>query len=270
MDTSQQLAEITERACLIPDILSSIVGISGFSYGPVSTSATFSFDGPSERAFSRAEGVNGLLEPLVDLVYEWAGVRSETVTRSMIVQPATWLLGRCAWAQKHYPGWRDAQQVVSSVHHKIACVTGYGPDRSDRRCPHDHTHIERWPTSHGNPDLWTCPTCHHAWIISDLHDGLVNSERAVLSQQHVLVTQATAARITGTTRQRIHNWVARGHLTSHNGRVYLDHVTQLVQYPSGCGTVYTSGDGVCPDADTLVLTVRLAAGVGIRGTNIIE
>ena len=227
MDTTQQLAEIATRARLIPDVLSSIMGIHGISYDPVSTSATLSLDGPSERALSRAQGVQGILDPLVDLVHEWAGVRGETVTRSMTGQPATWLHGQCAWAQNHYPGWRDAQQIISSVHHKIACMTGYGPDRSERRCPHDHTHIERWPTSHGNPDLWTCPTCHHAWIITDTHDGLADSEREVLSTQHILVTQAQAAHITGTTRQRIHNWIARGHLTTHNGRVYLDHVTQL-------------------------------------------
>ena len=203
------------------------MGISGITYDPVSTSATPSLDGPSERAVTRAQGVQSILDPLVDLVHEWAGVRGETVTRPMTGQPATWLRGRAAWAEKHYPGWRDAQQIISSVHHKIACMTGYGPDRSDRRCPHDTTHIERWPTSHGNPDLWTCPTCHHAWIITDTHDGLADSEREVLSTQHILVTQAQAAHITGTTRQRIHNWIARGHLTTHNGRVYLDHVTQL-------------------------------------------
>ena len=229
MDTTQQLAEITQRLQHIPDILSSIMGISGISYGPVSTSATLSLDGPSERALSRAEGVNGLLEPLVDLVHEWAGVRGETVTRPMTVQPATWLHGRCAWAEKYYPGWRDAQQVISSVHHKIACVTGYGPDRSERRCPHDHTHIERWPTSHGNPDLWTCPTCHHAWIITDTHDGLADSEREVLARQHELVTQATAARILGINRKTIHSWIRRGHLTTHNSKIYLDEASTLAQ-----------------------------------------
>ncbi|MFT0849049.1 hypothetical protein VR010_15030 [Actinomycetaceae bacterium L2_0104] len=227
MDTSQQLAEITERARLIPDVLSTIMGISGITYDPVSASASLSLDGPSERAVTRAEGVNGVLEPLVDLVHEWAGVRGETVTRSMTGQPATWLRGRAAWAEKNYPGWRDAQQIISTVHHKIACMTGYGPDRSDRKCPHCNTHIERHPTNSGLPDLWTCPTCHRAWIITPTHDGLADTQREILSQQHILVTQAQAAHITGCSRQAIHNWITRGHLTTHNGHVYLDHVTQL-------------------------------------------
>lgn len=227
MDTTQQLAEITERMRHIPDVLTSIMGISGTTYDPVSTSATLSFDGPSERAITRAEGIQGVLAPLVDLVHEWAGVRGETITRAMTDSPTVWLQGRAAWAEKHYPGWTDAQQIISRVHHKIACMTGYGPDHSDRRCPYDNTRIERWPTSHGNPDLWTCPTCHRAWIITDTHDGLADTEREVLSTQHILVTQSQAAHITGTTRQRIHNWIARGHLTTHNNRVYLDHVTQL-------------------------------------------
>lgn len=241
MDTTQQLAEIATRARLIPDVLSSIMGISGITYGPVSTSATLSLDGPSERALSRAEGVNGILEPLVDLVHEWAGVRGETVTRPMTEQPATWLHGQCAWAEKYYPGWRDAQQIISSVHHKIACMTGYGPDRSERMCPHcmldktlkklgaNHVHIQRWPTDHGNPDLWTCPTCHHAWIITDTHDGLADSEREILARQHELVTQSTAARILGIDRKTIHSWIRRGHLTTHNSKIYLDEASTLAQ-----------------------------------------
>ena len=229
MDTTQQLAEIATRARLIPDVLSSIMGISGITYAPVSTSATLSLDGPSERALSRAQGVQSILDPLVDLVHEWAGVRGETVTRPMTEQPATWLHGQCAWAQKHYPGWRDAQQIISTVHHKISCMTGYGPDRSERRCPHDATRIERWPTSHGNPDLWTCPQCHRAWIITDIHDGLADSEREVLSTQHIPVTQSTAARILGINRKTIHSWIHRGHLTTHNNKVYLDEASTLAQ-----------------------------------------
>ena len=229
MDTTLQLAEIATRARLIPDVLSSIMGISGITYAPVSTSATLSLDGPSERALSRAQGVQSILDPLVDLVHEWAGVRGEPVTRSMTEQPATWLHGQCAWAQKHYPGWRDAQTIISRVHHKIACMTGYGPDRSDRRCPHDTTHIERWPTSHGNPDLWNCPTCHHAWIITDTHDGLADSEREILARQHELVTQSTAARILGINRKTIHSWIRRGHLTTHNNEIYIDEASTLAR-----------------------------------------
>ena len=227
MDTSQQLAEIATRARLIPDVLSSIMGISGIAYGPVSTSATLSLDGPSERALSRAQGVQSILDPLIDLVHEWAGVRGETVTRSMTGQPATWLHGQCAWAEKHYPGWRDAQHIISTVHHKIACMTGYGPDRSERRCPHDATHIERWPTSHGNPDLWTCPNCSRAWIITPEHDGLADSERALLAEQHVLMRQSEAARILGVDRRLIHKWIERGHLEVEGGKIYLDHAHHL-------------------------------------------
>ena len=229
MDTTQQLAEIATRARLIPDVLSTIMGISGITYDPVSTSATPSLDGPSERALSRAQGAQSILDPLVDLVHEWAGVRGETVTRSMTGQPATWLRGRAAWAEKHYPGWRDAQTIISRVHHKIACMTGYGPDRSDRQCPHDTTHIERWPTSHGNPDLWTCPNCARAWIITPEHDGLADSEREILARQHELVTQSTAARILGINRKTIHSWIHRGHLTTHNNKVYLDEASTLAR-----------------------------------------
>ena len=241
MDTTQQLAEIATRARLIPDVLSSIMGISGITYAPVSTSATLSLDGPSERALSRAQGVQSILDPLVDLVHEWAGVRGETVTRPMTGQPATWLRGRAAWAEKHYPGWRDAQQTISEVHGKLGNICGWGPDRSDRQCPHcltnkqlkqlgaNHVRIQRWPTDHGNPDLWTCPTCHHAWIITDTHDGLADSEREVLSTQHILVTQSTAARILGINRKTIHSWIRRGHLTTHNNKVYLDEASTLAR-----------------------------------------
>ncbi len=239
MDTTQQLAEIATRACLIPDVLSSIMGISGITYGPVSTSATLSLDGPSERALSRAQGVQSILDPLVDLVHEWAGVRGETVTRPMTGQPATWLHGQCAWAEKYYPGWRDAQQTISEVHGKLGNICGWGPDRSDRQCPHcltnkqlkqlgaNHVRIQRWPTDHGNPDLWTCPTCHHAWIITDTHDGLADSERALLAEQHVLMRPSQAARLLGIDRRRIHDWTTRGRLTVEDGMVYLDDTRAL-------------------------------------------
>ena len=87
--------------------------------------------------------------------------------------------------------------------------------------------IQRWPTDHGNPDLWTCPTCHHAWIITDTHDGLADSERALLAEQHVLMRPSQAARLLGIDRRRIHDWTTRGRLTVEDGMVYLDDTRAL-------------------------------------------
>ncbi len=242
MDTATtrlQLENILKMQACVPDVLASIMGISGMSYYPVSGSGTLAMEEPGIRAVSRTQGVESMTAPLVELCFEWARVRGHKLTTQDLASPARWLYGQLGWASANFAGFKDCQQVISEVHGKLGNITGWGPDRSDRMCPHcmldktlkklgaNHVHIHRWPSDDGNPDLWTCPTCHHAWIITDTHAGLADSDRAALSPQHTLVTHAQAAHITGTTRQRIHNWIARGHLTTHNGRVYLDHVTQL-------------------------------------------
>ena len=244
MDTATtrlQLENILKMQACIPDVIASIMGISGMSYDPVSAGGSLALDEPGIKAVIRTQGIGAITTPLTDLCHEWARVRGHKLTSQDLASPARWLHGQTAWASINYPGWQDAQQTISEVHGKLGNITGWGPDRSDRQCPHcltnkqlkqlgaNHVRIQRWPTSHGNPDLWTCPTCHHAWIITDIHDGLADSEREVLSTQHIPVTQSTAARILGINRKTIHSWIRRGHLTTHNNKIYIDEASTLAQ-----------------------------------------
>ncbi len=237
--TRLQLENILKMQACVPDVLASIMGISGMSYDPVSGSGTLAMEEPGIRAVSRSEGVEAMTAPLVELCHEWARVRGHKLTAQDLSSPARWLYGQLGWAAANYAGFKDGQQVISEVHGKLGNVTGWGPDRSDRMCPHcmidpqlkklgaNHVRIVRWPTDQGNPDLWTCPNCSRAWIITENHDGLADSERALLAEQHVLVKQSEAARILGVDRRRIHKWIERGHLEVEGGKIYLDHAHHL-------------------------------------------
>ena len=237
--TRLQLENILKMQACVPDVLASIMGISGMSYDPVSGSGTLAMEEPGIRAVSRSEGVESMIAPLVDVCFEWARVRGHKLTAQDLASPARWLYGQLGWASANYAGFKDGQQVISEVHGKLGNVTGWGPDRSDRMCPHcmidqqlknlgaNHVRIVRWPTDQGNPDLWSCPQCNRAWIITEHHDGLADSERALLAEQHVLMRQSEAARILGVDRRRIHKWIERGHLEVEGGKIYLDHAHHL-------------------------------------------
>ena len=237
--TQLQLENILKMQACVPDVLASIMGISGMSYDPVSGSGTLAMEEPGIRAVSRSEGVESMIAPLVDVCFEWARVRGHKLTAQDLASPARWIHGQLGWASANYAGFRDGQQVISEVHNKLGNVTGWGPDRSDRMCPHcmldkelkklgaNHVRIMRWPTDDGNPDLWSCPQCSRAWIITEHHDGLADSERALLAEQHVLMRQSEAARILGVDRRRIHKWIERGHLEVEGGKIYLDHAHHL-------------------------------------------
>ncbi len=237
--TRLQLENILKMQKCVPDVLASIMGISGMSYDPVSSSSSLAMDGPGIKAVSRTDGIKSIIAPLTELCHEWARVRGHKLTPADLASPARWLHGQTGWASTTYAGWRDAQQTISEVHGKLGNITGWGPDRSDRMCPHcmldktlkklgaNHIHIHRWPSDDGNPDLWTCPNCSRAWIITPEHDGLADSERALLAEQHVLMRQSEAARILGIDRRRIHDWTTRGRLTVEDGMVYLDDTRAL-------------------------------------------
>ena len=237
--TRLQLENILKMQACIPDVLASIMGISGMSYDPVSGSGTLAMEEPGIRAVSRTQGVESMTAPLVELCFEWARVRGHKLTAQDLASPARWLYGQLGWASANFAGFKDGQQVISEVHGKLGNITGWGPDRSDRMCPHcmldktlkklgaNHVRIVRWPSDDGNPDLWTCPQCHRAWIITPEHDGLADSERALLAEQHVLMRQSEAARILGVDRRRIHKWIERGHLEVEGGKIYLDHAHHL-------------------------------------------
>ena len=237
--TRLQLENILKMQACIPDVLASIMGISGMSYDPVSGSGTLAMEEPGIRAVSRTQGVESMTAPLVELCFEWARVRGHKLTAQDLASPARWLYGQLGWASANFAGFKDGQQVISEVHGKLGNITGWGPDRSDRMCPHcmldktlkklgaNHVRIVRWPSDDGNPDLWTCPQCHRAWIITPEHDGLADSERALLAEQHVLMRQSEAARILGIDRRRIHKWIERGHLEVEGGKIYLDHAHHL-------------------------------------------
>ena len=237
--TRLQLENILKMQACVPDVLASIMGISGMSYDPVSGSGTLAMEEPGIRAVSRSEGVEGITAPLVDICFEWARVRGHKLTDQDLASPARWLYGQLGWAAANYAGFKDGQRVISEVHGKLGNITGWGPDRSDRMCPHcmldkelkklgaNHVRIVRWPSDDGNPDLWTCPNCSRAWIITPEHDGLADSERALLAEQHVLIRQSEAARILGVDRRLIHKWIARGHLEVEGGKIYLDHAHHL-------------------------------------------
>ena len=242
--TKLQLENILKMQACVPDVLASIMGISGISYDPVSGSGTLAMEEPGIRAVSRSEGVEGITAPLVELCFEWARVRGHKLTTQDLASPARWLYGQLGWASANFAGFKDGQQVISEVHGKLGNVCGWGPDRSDRMCPHcmldkelkklgaNHVHIQRWPSDDGNPDLWTCPNCSRAWIITPEHDGLADSERALLAEQHVLMRQSEAARILGVDRRRIHKWIERGHLEAEYGKVWLGetyHLTMRAQ-----------------------------------------
>ena len=242
MDTATtrlQLENILKMQAVVPDVLASIMGISGMSYDPVSGSGSLAMDEPGIRAVSRTEGVESMTAPLVDICFEWARVRGHKLTAQDLASPARWIHGQLGWASANFAGFKDGQRVISEVHGKLGNVCGWGPDRSDRMCPHcmidktlkklgaNHVHIQRWPSDDGNPDLWTCPNCSRAWIITPEHDGLADSERALLAEQHVLMRQSEAARILGIDRRLIHKWIERGHLEVEGGKIYLDHAHHL-------------------------------------------
>ena len=237
--TRLQLENILKMQACVPDVLASIMGISGMSYDPVSGSGTLAMEEPGIRAVSRTQGVESMTAPLVELCFEWARVRGHKLTTQDLASPARWLYGQLGWASANFAGFKDGQRVISEVHGKLGNITGWGPDRSDRMCPHcmldktlkklgaNHVRIVRWPSDDGNPDLWTCPNCSRAWIITEHHDGLADSERALLAEQHVLMRQSEAARILGIDRRRIHKWIERGHLEVEGGKIYLDHAHHL-------------------------------------------
>lgn len=237
--TQLQLENILKMQKCVPDVLASIMGISGMSYAPVSGSGTLTMEEPGIRAVSRTQGVESMTAPLVELCFEWARVRGHKLTTQDLASPARWLYGQLGWASANFAGFKDGQQVISEVHGKLGNITGWGPDRSDRMCPHcmldktlkklgaNHVRIVRWPSDDGNPDLWSCPQCARAWIITPEHDGLADSERALLAEQHVLMRQSEAARILGVDRRRIHDWTTRGRLDVHDGKVYLDDTRTL-------------------------------------------
>ena len=69
--------------------------------------------------------------------------------------------------------------------------------------------------------------------MTEHHDGLADSERALLAEQHVLMRPSQAARILGIDRRRIHDWTTRGRLTMNGGKVYIDEThTLATQLPA--------------------------------------
>lgn len=233
--TRQQLETITRMIPLIPDVLATTIGLTGISYDPASgcSSSSIALDSPGERALNRSQATYGILQPLDELMHEWAAVRGDTLTGTE--QPAQWLHGQTTWAANNYPGWKDAQNIIADIHGRLARITGYGPDQSDTYCPTCLTnnnlteqaarliHIQRMPTRAGLPDLWTCPQCRSAWIVTPEHDGLADATRRALLVTHTLTTQGNAASLIGVSRQRLHNWIKRGHLAAdEQHRVYLD------------------------------------------------
>ena len=240
--TQLQLENILKMQACVPDVLASIMGISGMSYDPVKAGGSLAMDEPGIKAVSRTEGIEAITTPLTELCHEWARVRGHKLTSQDLASPARWLHGQLGWASINYPGWQNAQQLISEIHNRLGNICGWGPDRSDRQCPHcltnkqlkqldaNHIRIQRWPTDHGNPDLWTCPQCHRAWIITSDHDGLTDTERALLADQHILMRQSEAARILGIDRRLIHKWITRGHLTTKNSMVWLDQTHHLTRH----------------------------------------
>ena len=97
MDTATtrlQLENILKMQACVPDVLASIMGISGMSYDPVSGSGTLAMEEPGIRAVSRTQGVESMTAPLVELCFEWARVRGHKLTTQDLASPARWLYGQ--------------------------------------------------------------------------------------------------------------------------------------------------------------------------------
>ncbi|MDO4888146.1 MAG: helix-turn-helix domain-containing protein [Actinomycetaceae bacterium] len=211
--TRQKLHEIHHMTRHLPDAIATILGIHA---NPTTTTSHIQPD-PIGTILTQAHTTTATLDPLDQLATEWATTKSEQICEPV----ALYLAARTDWAATHWPGWDTAQHTINTVHRRLAHITGYAPERSNRHCPYCHEPLTRTPDTHGLPDIWSCATCDRAWHITDTHDTLADTQRALLAQTNVHVSRDQAATILGINRSTLRTWIRRGHLTETSDGISL-------------------------------------------------
>ena len=194
--------------------------------------------------------LDNMTRRLDDLAGEVAAVHDGEENTRGIPSPATYLHGLAAWIARQAFA-RDILAEVESLHNTAAHLLGYMPDYADFHCPTCRLsygpdtptpRLRRHPTDEGLPDLYTCPVCGYAAVITPA--GPWNGETPIntlrttwslritdaLKASDEWVTAAEAARRCGTSASTVRTWKQRGRLTvNEDGKVRLGDVATLTQ-----------------------------------------
>jgi hypothetical protein len=225
-DIRELLHQITQMERALPHAVASIldlhsVPIDGAAHGGGGSDGT---PDPVGSIVHQAIQTRGILTPLDDLAIEWAVTKGEKPKGSSSV----YLASRIDWAKKQWPGYDVAEQTIRDVHARLAKITGWSAD-GDRHCPYCNRALTRQPDDDGLPDVWTCTSCDRAWLITTEHDGLLDTQRAMLAEQDTWVSKTQAAQILDITPHRIAVWVNRGKIDVRGGKINLKECSALLR-----------------------------------------
>lgn len=226
-DIRELLHQITQMERALPDAVASIldlhsVPIDGAAHGGGGSDGT---PDPVGSIVHQAIQTRGILTPLDDLAIEWAVTKGEKPKGSSSV----YLASRIDWAKKQWPGYDVAEQTIRDVHARLAKITGWSAEVGDRHCPYCNRALTRQPDDDGLPDVWTCTRCDRAWLITTEHDGLLDTQRAMLAEQDTWVSKTEAAQILNITPHRIAVWVNRGKIKVKQGKINLKECSALLR-----------------------------------------
>ena len=203
--TRELLHQITQMERALPDAVTSILDLhaipinSGGGHGGGNDGTP----DPVGSIVHQAIQTRGILTPLDELAVEWAVTKGEKPKGPASV----YLASRLDWAEKQWPGY----------------------DVAERHCPYCNRALTRQPDDDGLPDVWTCTRCDRAWLITAEHDGLLDTQRAMLAEQDAWVSKTEAAQILDITPHRIAVWANRGKIKVRGGKINLKECSALLR-----------------------------------------
>ena len=226
--TRELLHQITQMERALPDAVNSILDLHAIPINSGGGGHGGGNDGTPDPVGSivhQAIQTRGILTPLDDLAVEWAVTRGEKPKGPASV----YLASRLDWAEKQWPGYDVAEQTIRDVHARLAKITGWSAEVGDRHCPYCNRALTRQPDDDGLPDVWTCTRCDRAWLITAEHDGLLDTQRAMLAEQDAWVSKTEAAQILDITPHRIAVWVNRGKIKVKQGKINLKECSVILR-----------------------------------------
>lgn len=194
--------------------------------------------------------LQNMAERLDVLAAEVAAVHDGEENTRPIFRPALYVYGLSAWIARQ-PFGEAISHELQSLHATAARLLGYTADFADYHCPTCRlTHgdeaptprLRRLPTDDGLPDLYTCPVCGYAAVITPAGpwngDQPINTLRTTwgmritdaLKDSDEWVTASQAARRVGVSASTVRTWKQRGKLTvNESGHIRLGDVAMLAR-----------------------------------------